>query len=48
MGPVTVVSAGTALANAQMGELVKVKNTSSDLVVEGIVMSEKKIRIRAK
>jgi flagella basal body P-ring formation protein FlgA len=48
IGPVTVVSAGTALANAQMGELVKVKNTSSDLVVEGIVMSEKKIRIRAK
>jgi len=48
IGPVTVLSAGIAIADAQIGELVKVKNTSSALVVEGIVMSEKKIRIRAK
>jgi flagella basal body P-ring formation protein FlgA len=48
IGSVTVASAGTAIANAQIGELVKVRNHSSELVVEGVVVSEKKIRIRAK
>lgn len=48
IGPVTVVSAGIAVDDAQLGELVKVKNNSSGLVVEGVAISEKKIRIRAK
>ena len=48
IGLVTVVSAGVAVDSAQLGELVKVKNSASGLVVEGVAMSEKKIRIRAK
>ncbi len=48
IGSVTVASAGTAIENAQIGELVKVRNHSSELIVEGVVMSEKKILIRAK
>ena len=48
IGPVTVVSEGVAVDDAQLGELVKVKNNSSGLVVEGVAVSEKKIRIRAK
>lgn len=48
VGPVTVVSAGIALDDAQLGDRVRVKNNSSGLSVEGIAISEKKIRIRAK
>ncbi len=48
IGSVTVVSAGIALDNAQLGDRVRVKNNSSGLLVEGIAISEKKIRIRAK
>ncbi len=48
IGPVTVVSAGIAVDDAQLGELVKIKNSASGLVVEGVAISEKKIRIRAK
>ena len=48
LGPVTVVSAGIAVDDAQLGELVKVKNNSSGLVVEGVAISRKKIRIRGK
>lgn len=48
IGQVTVVSAGIAIADAQLGERVKVKNNSSGLVVEGVAISAKKIRIKAK
>ena len=48
IGLVTVVSAGIALDNAQLGERIKVKNNSSGLVVEGVAISGKKIQIRAK
>ena len=48
IGPVTVFGAGTAVNNAQLGDLVRVKNNSSGMVVEGVAISEKKIRIRAK
>ena len=48
IGPVTVVSEGIAVEYAQLGELVKVKNNSSGQVVQGVAISEKKIRIRAK
>ena len=48
IGPVMVVSAGIAIADAQLGERVKVKNNSSGLVVEGVAISAKKIRIKAK
>ena len=48
IGSVTVISAGVAVDDAQLGERVKVKNNSSGLVVEGVAISEKKIRIRAK
>ena len=42
IGAVTVVGAGLAVNNAQLGDRVKVKNNSSGLVVEGIAISEKK------
>ena len=48
IGPVTVVSAGIAISDAQLGERVKVKNNSSGLVVEGVAISAKKIRIKTK
>ena len=48
IGSVTVASAGIAIADAQLGERVKVKNNSSGLVVEGVAISAKKIRIKAK
>ena len=48
IGPVTVFGAGIAVNNAQLGDRVRVKNKSSGMVVEGVVISEKKIRIRAK
>ena len=48
IGPVTVVSAGIAVDDAQLGDRVRVKNNSSGLVVEGVAISEKKIRIRTK
>ena len=48
IGAVTVVSAGIAIAHAQLGERVKVKNNSSGHVVEGVAISAKKIRIKAK
>ena len=48
IGSVTVVSAGIAIADAQVGELVEVKNKSSGLIVEGVAISAKKIRIKAK
>mgnify|MGYP006253512711 CR=1 FL=1 len=48
IGPITVVSEGTAVEHAQLGELIKAKNNSSGQVVEGVAISEKKIRIRAK
>ena len=48
IGLVTVASAGIAIADAQLGERVKVKNNSSGLVVEGVAISAKKIRIKAK
>ena len=48
VGAVTVVSAGIAIDDAQLGDRVRVKNNSSGLFVEGVAISEKKIRIRAK
>ena len=48
IGPVTVFCAGTAVNNAQLGDRVRVKNNSSGMVVEGVAISEKKIRIRSK
>jgi flagella basal body P-ring formation protein FlgA len=48
IGPVTVFGAGIAVTNAQLGDRVRAKNKSSGMVVEGVAISEKKIRIRAK
>ena len=48
IGSVTVVSKGIAVDDAQLGDHVRVKNNSSGLVVEGVAISEKKIRIRVK
>jgi len=39
---------GIAVDDAQLGDRVQVKNNSSGLLVEGVAISEKKIRIRAK
>ena len=48
VGGVTVAGSGLALDNAQMGDLLKVLNQSSKVVVEGRVVSEKKVRIITK
>ena len=47
-GLVTVLGAGTATDDGQLGDRIKVKNVSSGLLVEGIAVSEKKIRILSK
>jgi flagella basal body P-ring formation protein FlgA len=48
IGGVTVAGSGFALDNAQMGDLLKVLNKSSKIVVEGRVVSEKKVKIITK
>jgi flagella basal body P-ring formation protein FlgA len=48
IGGVTVAGSGLALDNAQMGDLLKVLNQSSKIVVEGRVVSEKKVKIITK
>ena len=48
IGGVTVASSGLALDNAQMGDLLKVLNQSSKVMVEGRVVSEKKVKIITK
>ena len=48
IGGVTVAGSGLALDNAQMGDLLKVLNQSSKVVVEGRVVSEKKVKIITK
>ena len=47
-GPVTIENSGVAQADAQVGELLKVENEQSGKIVEGIVVSRKKIRILTK
>jgi flagella basal body P-ring formation protein FlgA len=48
IGGVTVANSGLALDNAQMGDLLKVLNQSSKVIVEGRVVSEKKVKIITK
>jgi flagella basal body P-ring formation protein FlgA len=48
IGNVTVASTGIALENAQIGQIVGVKNQKSGQHVEGIAVSRKKIRILTK
>ena len=48
IGGVTVAGSGIALDNAQMGDLLKVLSRSSKVVVEGRVVSEKKVKIITK
>ena len=48
IGGVTVAGSGLALDNAQLGDLLKVLNQSSNVVVEGSVVSEKKVKIITK
>ena len=48
IGGVTAAGSGLALDNAQMGDLLKVLNQSSKMVVEGRVVSEKKVKIITK
>ena len=48
IGGVTVANSGLALDNAQMGDLLKVLSRSSKVVVEGRVVSEKKVKIITK
>ena len=47
-GPVTVENSGIAINNAQIGELIKAENQQSGKIVEGVVVSRKKIRILTK
>jgi flagella basal body P-ring formation protein FlgA len=48
IGGVTVANSGLALDNAQIGDLLKVLNQSSKVIVEGRVVSEKKVKIITK
>jgi flagella basal body P-ring formation protein FlgA len=48
IGNVTVASTGIALENAQIGQIVGVKNQKSGQHIEGIAVSRKKIRILTK
>jgi flagellar basal body P-ring formation protein FlgA len=48
IGGVTVAGSGLALDNAQLGDLLKVLNQSSKVIVEGRVVSEKKVKIITK
>ena len=48
IGGVTVAGSGLALDNAQMGDLLKVLNQSSKVIIEGRVVSEKKVKIITK
>jgi flagella basal body P-ring formation protein FlgA len=48
IGAATVAVIGVALDNGQMGDLLKVLNQSSNVVIEGRVVSEKKIKIITK
>ena len=47
-GSVVVVSYGIARNNAQIGDLLQVKNLQSRALVEGIVVSRKKIKVLTK
>ena len=48
VGPVTIENSGVARVDAQIGELVKAENEQSGKIVEGIVVSRKKIRVLTK
>ena len=47
-GPVVVASSGISRGNAQVGELLKAQNQHSGKLVEGIVVSRKKIKVLTK
>ena len=47
-GPVIVVSSGISRGNAQVGELLQAQNQQSGKLVEGIVVSRKKITVLTK
>jgi len=47
-GPVVVASSGISEGNAQIGELLQVQNQHSGKLVEGIVVSRKKIKVLTK
>ena len=47
-GPVTIENTGFARVDAQIGELIKAENEQSGKIVEGIVVSRKKIRVLTK
>ncbi len=47
-GPVVVVSSGISAGNAQIGELLQAQNQHSGRLVEGIVVSRKKIKVLTK
>jgi flagella basal body P-ring formation protein FlgA len=47
-GPVVVVSSGISMGNAQIGELLEAQNQHSGKLIEGIVVSQKKIKVLTK
>jgi flagella basal body P-ring formation protein FlgA len=47
-GPVVVVSSGISRGNAQIGELMQAENQQSGKLIEGIVVSQKKIKVLTK
>jgi len=47
-GPVVAVGSGISMGNAQIGELLQAQNQHSGKFVEGIVVSQKKIKVLTK
>ena len=48
VGPVEVVSSGISAGNAQIGELMQAENLRSRKIIEGVVVSQKKIKVLTK
>ncbi|MCV9962826.1 flagellar basal body P-ring formation chaperone FlgA [Pararhizobium sp. BT-229] len=47
-GPLTITAGGAPLANAAVGDLIRVRNTDSGIIVSGTVMEDGTIHVVAK
>lgn len=48
IGNMTISASGTSLSDAAVGELIKVRNTDSGVVVSGTVMADGTVQVMAK
>ncbi|QRM54232.1 flagellar basal body P-ring formation chaperone FlgA [Sinorhizobium sp. BG8] len=47
-GPLTITASGTPLQDASVGELIKVRNTDSGVILSGTVMADGSVHVVAK